>query len=178
MALRPFLASLFFARPFCQARFGAFRPISALRAAYGGCAPKRAFCEADVPEGARSDPSGLGAEMRPPERCERSFAPCDGRPGRCPWTCALRARGLRALNFTPIVTQPFTWVLPGDLTALCPKRKIAPHNLARGDFYLPPSTASDSRHNSSQRTTLRRGAPGRVWEGVRVGVGPSVKFPE
>ena len=43
-----------------------FRPISALRAAYGGCAPKRAFCEADVPEGARSDPSGLGAEMLTP----------------------------------------------------------------------------------------------------------------
>ena len=41
MALRPFLASLFFVRPFCQARFKAFRPISALRAAYGGCAPKR-----------------------------------------------------------------------------------------------------------------------------------------
>ena len=35
----------------------------------GGCAPRRAFCDADVPEGARSDPSGLGAEMLPPERC-------------------------------------------------------------------------------------------------------------
>ena len=40
--------------------------LSALRAAYGGCAPRRAFCEADVPEGARSDPSGLGAEMLTP----------------------------------------------------------------------------------------------------------------
>ena len=70
MTLHPFLASLFLRGLFCLARFGAFRPISALRAAYGGCAPKRAFCEADVPEGARSDPSGLGAEMLPPERCE------------------------------------------------------------------------------------------------------------
>ena len=66
------------------------------------------------------------------------------------------------LNFTPFVTQPFTWVLPGVLTAFCPKRKIAPHNLARGDFYLPPSTASDSRHDLSPSTTLSRGAAGRV----------------
>ena len=58
--------------------------LSALRAAYGGCAPRRAFCEADVPEGARSDPSGLGAEMLPPERCGRNFALCGGRPGRRP----------------------------------------------------------------------------------------------
>ena len=69
MALHPFLASLFLRGLFCSARFKVFRPISALRAAYGGFAPNRAFCEADVPEGARSDPSGLGAEMRPPERC-------------------------------------------------------------------------------------------------------------
>ena len=150
--MRPFLASLFFAWPFCLARFGVFRPISALRAAYGGCAPKRAFCEADVPEGARSDPSGLGAEMLPPERCGRNFALCGGRPGRCPGPAALTGlcpfgssgRGLRptwttpsplkraALNFTPFVTQPFTWVLPGDLTALDPKYKIASHNLERG----------------------------------------------
>ena len=46
-----------------------------------GCAPKRAFCEADVPEGARSDPSGLGAEMRPPEKMRGNFAPCGERPG-------------------------------------------------------------------------------------------------
>ena len=55
--------------------------LSALRAAYGGCAPRRAFCEADVPEGARSDPSGLGAEMRPPEKMRGNFAPCGERPG-------------------------------------------------------------------------------------------------
>ena len=42
MTLHPFLASLFLRGLFCLARFGAFRPISALRAAYGGCAPKRA----------------------------------------------------------------------------------------------------------------------------------------
>ena len=46
--------------------------------------PRRAFCEADVPEGARSDPSGLGAEMLPPERCERLFAPC-GDEILCPY---------------------------------------------------------------------------------------------
>ena len=32
----------------------------------------------------------------------------------------------------------------------------------KGYSYLPPSAASDSRHSLSQRTTLRRGAPGRV----------------
>ena len=129
MALRPFLASLFFARPFCQARFKAFRPISALRAAYGGCAPKRAFCEADVPEGARSDPSGLGAEMRPPERCEGCFAPA-GATRALPWTCHPLKRA--ALNLRPFVTQWFSRALPGVLTAFCPKRKTASHYLARG----------------------------------------------
>ena len=81
MALHPFLASLFLRGLFCSARFKVFRPISALRAAYGGFAPNRAFCEADVPEGARSDPSGLGAEMRPPEKMRGNFAPCGERPG-------------------------------------------------------------------------------------------------
>ena len=60
--------------------------LSALRAAYGGCAPRRAFCEADVPEGARSDPSGLGAEMRPPERNGGISLPAGSDQGRCPWT--------------------------------------------------------------------------------------------
>ncbi len=58
--------------------------LSALRAAYGGCAPRRAFCEADVPEGARSDPSGLGAEMLPSEKERGSFALCGGRPEALP----------------------------------------------------------------------------------------------
>ena len=65
-------------------------------------------------------------------------------------------------TFTPFVTQSFTWVLPGVLTVFRPKRKIAPRDLARGDFNLPPFTASDSRHNLSLGTTVRRGAPGRV----------------
>ena len=36
------------------------------------------------------------------------------------------------LNFTPSVTQWLSWVLPGDLTAFCPKHKTASYNLARG----------------------------------------------
>ena len=67
-----------------------------------------------------------------------------------------------ALNFRPFVTQWLSWVLPGVLTAFCPKRKIAPYDLARGDFNLSPITTCDSRHNPSQRATVRRGAPGRV----------------
>ncbi len=110
MALRPFLASLFFARPFCLARFGVFRPLRwAARA--------------------------------------------------LPWTCKPLKR--LDLNFTPFVTQSFTWVLPGVLTALWPKRKITPRSLAMGDFNSPPSAAFDSRHDLSQHTTVRRGAPGR-----------------
>ena len=31
----------------------------------------------------------------------------------------------------------------------------------KGRYYLPPSTAFDSRHNLCPGTTLRRGAPGR-----------------
>ncbi len=77
-----------------------------------------------------------------------------------PWTCRPLKRA--ALNFTPFVTQTLSWVLPGVLTAFCPKCKIAPCNLGRGDFYLPPSTASDSRHNLGPDSTFRRGAPGRV----------------
>ena len=42
------------------------------------------------------------------------------------------------------------------------RRKIAPYDLARGDFILPPSAASDSRHNLGPGTTLSRGAAGRV----------------
>ena len=83
--------------------------LSALRAAYGGCAPRRAFCEADVPEGARSDPSGLGAEMLPPERCERSFAPCGERPGRCPGPAALT--GLCPFGSSGRGLRP-TWTMP------------------------------------------------------------------
>ena len=67
-----------------------------------------------------------------------------------------------ALNFRPFVTQSLSWVLPGVLTAFCPKRKIAPRNLAMGDFNLPPIAASDSRHNLRLRTTVSRGAAGRV----------------
>ena len=52
------------------------------------------------------------------------------------------------------------------------RRKIAPYDLARGDFNLSPITTCDSRHNPSQRTTVRRGAPGRVWEGVPAGAWP------
>ena len=116
MALHPFLASLFLRGLFCSARFKVFRPISALRAAYGGFAPNRAFCEADVPEGAHSDPSGLGAVRR------ATRAP--------PWTCKPLKR--LDLNFTPFVTQSLSRVLPGVLTAFCPTRKIASCNLARG----------------------------------------------
>ena len=47
--------------------------LSALRAAYGGCAPRRAC-------GRRNAPSG---KMR------RNFARCDGRPGRRPGPAAL-----------------------------------------------------------------------------------------
>ena len=36
----------------------------------------------------------------------------------------------------------------------------------KGYSYLPPSAASDSRHSLSQRTTVRRGAPGRVCQRV------------
>ena len=53
---------------------------------------------------------------------------------------------------------PPSWIL----AAFWPKRKIAPYHLARGDFYLPPFTASDSRHNLRLRTALSRGAAGRV----------------
>lgn len=67
-----------------------------------------------------------------------------------------------ALNFRPFVTQSFTWVLPGVLTAFCPKRKIAPRNLAMGDFNLPPIAAYGSRHNLRLRTTLSREAARRV----------------
>ena len=58
--------------------------------------------------------------------------------------------------------QWFLWVLPGVPTAFCPKRKIAPKNLERGNFHLPPIAASDSRHNLRPGTTLSRGAAGRV----------------
>ena len=37
-----------------------------------------------------------------------------------------------------------------------------PCDLARGDFYFSPFAASDSRHNPSPGTAVRRGAPGRV----------------
>ena len=77
-----------------------------------------------------------------------------------PWTCKPLKR--LDLNFTPFVTQSFTWVLPGVLTALWPKRKITPRSLAMGDFNSPPSAACDSRHNLRPGTTVRRGAPGRV----------------
>ena len=111
MALRPFLASLFLRGLFCLARFGVFRPISALRAAYGGCAPKRAFCEADVPEGARSDPSGLGAEMLPPDKVFRLLR----QAAKGVAFGIHRPLKRAALNFRPFVTQSFSWVLPGDL---------------------------------------------------------------
>ena len=52
-----------------------------------------------------------------------------GAPRALPWTCKPLKR--LDLNFRPFVTQWLSWVLPGDLTAFCPKRKIASHNLAR-----------------------------------------------
>ena len=109
MTLHPFLASLFLRGLFCLARFGVFRPISALRAAYGGCAPKRAFCEADVPEGARSDPSGLGAEMLTPYKSISPSAMGDQGAALdlCPSGTWATPSPLKraALNFTPFVTQ-------------------------------------------------------------------------
>ena len=41
-------------------------------------------------------------------------------------------------------------------------RRGSTNNLAKVVFHLPPFTAHDSRHNLRLRTTLRRGAPGRV----------------
>ncbi len=87
------------------------RSLSALRAAYGGCAPRRAFCEADVPEGARSDPSGLGAEMLPPDKVFRLLRQATKGVAFGIHRPLKRA----ALNFRPFVTQSFSWVLPGDL---------------------------------------------------------------
>ena len=65
-------------------------------------------------------------------------------------------------SLSPFVTQWLSWVLPGVLAVFCPKRKIAPRNLAMGDFNLPPSAAHDSRHNLCPGTTLSREAAGRV----------------
>ncbi len=88
--------------------------LSALRAAYGGCAPRRAC-------GRRNAPSGkMRKVFRPLRRATR--AP--------PWTCRPLKRA--ALNFTPFVTQMLSWVLPGVLTAFCPKRKIAPTQPGKG----------------------------------------------
>ena len=98
-------------------------------------------------------------KMLPPERCEKCFAPA-GATRALPWTCKPLKR--LDLNFRPFVTQWLSWVLPGVPTTFCPKRKTASHNLSRGDFNFSPSAASDSRHDLSQRTTVRRGAPGRV----------------
>ena len=54
---------------------------------------------------------------------------------------------------------------PEILAAFCPKRKIAPRNLARGDFHLLHFTALDSRHFLPPCTTSSREAAGR--EGLR-----------
>ena len=62
----------------------------------------------------------------------------------------------------PLLRSRYPWVLPGVQMAFCPKRKIAPHYLAMGDFNFPPSAASDSRHNLGPGTTVSRGAAGRV----------------
>ena len=43
-----------------------------------------------------------------------------------------------------------------------PKISLSQLPPGKGRCHLSPYTASDSRHNLSQRTTLRRGAPGRV----------------
>ncbi len=59
--------------------------------------------------------------FRPLRRATR-----DAVPGLC------RPLKRAALNFRPFVTQWLSWVLPGVLTVFCPKRKIAPRNLARG----------------------------------------------
>ena len=123
MALRPFLASLFLRGLFCLARFGVFRPISALRAAYGGCAPKRACGR-----------SAMGDQRR----CLWNPSPDGATPLRVLRTWAAPNMGYAQplkrldLNFRPFVTQWLSWVLPGVLTAFCPKRKIASYNLARG----------------------------------------------
>ena len=50
---------------------------------------------------------------------------------------------------------------PEILAAFCPKRKIAPRNLARGDFHLLHFTALDSRHFLPPCTTSSREAAGR-----------------
>ena len=65
-------------------------------------------------------------------------------------------------SLSPFVTQWLSWVLPGDLTALGPKRKIAPPQPGKGRYHLPPFAASDSRHNLCPGTTLSREAAGRV----------------
>ena len=103
MALRPFLASLFFARPFCVwLVLGHFAPAGAT-----GALPLDLCPNGASPFG--SSGRGLRPTWATPSPLKRA-----------------------ALNFTPFVTQSLSWVLPGVLTAFCPKRKIASRNLARG----------------------------------------------
>ncbi len=66
----------------------------------------------------------------PSGKMRKVFRPLRRATRAPPWTCRPLKRA--ALNFRPFVTQWLSWVLPGVLTVFCPKRKIAPRNLARG----------------------------------------------
>ncbi len=151
--MRPFLASLFLRGLFCLARFGVFRPISALRAAYGGCAPKRACGRSAMGDQRRClwNPSPDGAT---PLRVLRTWAaPNMG------YAQSFEKGGpkLYTLCYAVVVVGP-AWSPDGVLSE-AQNRLPQP---GKGCYSLPPSTASDSRHNPSPGTTLRRGAPGRV----------------
>ena len=189
--MRPFLASLFLRGLFCLARFGVFRPISALRAAYGGCAPKRACGRSAMGDQRRClwNPSPDGAT---PLRVLRTWAaPNMG------YAQSFEKGGpkLYTLCYAVVIVGP-AWSLSGVLSEAQNRlpqpgkgRYCLPHTLCyavvivgpawspdgvlseaqnrlpqpgKGCYSLPPSTASDSRHNPSPGTTLRRGAPGRV----------------
>ena len=83
----------------------------------------------------------------PSGKMRKVFRPLRRATRAPPWTCRPLKRA--ALNFRPFVTQWLSWVLPGALTALGPKRKIASYDLAMGDFNFSPSAAFDSRHDPS-----------------------------
>ena len=120
-------------------------------------------------------------KMLPPERCGKDFAPA-GATRAPPWTHspdgAMPLRVLRTWAAPNMgYAQPFekggpklytlryavvfvgsAWSLNGVLSK-AQNRLLQP---GKGRYYLPPITTSDSRHNPSPGTTVRRGAPGRV----------------
>ena len=160
MALRPFLASLFLRGLFCLARFGVFRPISALRAAYGGCAPKRACGRSAMGDQRRClwNPSPDGAT---PLRVLRTWvAPNMG------YAQSFEKGGpkLYTLRHAVVYVGP-AWS-PNGVLSKAQNRLLQP---GKGRYYLPPSAASDSRHNLRPSTAFRHGVPGR---GVPAGASP------